>query len=887
MYNSLSRRIACASLAFVTALFCGLTVAAEEEDARLLDEGQSAVFELSAEKDGDYLLELEYETVTGKTVNPQITVSFSGEGAYFSRSVTLSRVFEDRRSGERFETDSIGNELVPRQDEVPGRQTSQLSLIGGDKAAALGSGTYRLEITVTSCSVRLYSAALVPFTSQTYAEYLEANSGKPAGNEQAIYLEAELPEQKSSAGLIASYDNSTPDISPSASDCTKLGFISAGSREGQWIDWKINVEAAGWYKLVFNYRQNSMRGLGVRRMIILDGERLFSELDEVIFPYCESFSEFTPSDGDEPYLIYLDEGEHILRLAVTEGMLYEPLQGVSEAVERMNEVYRDILAITGASPDLYRDYNLDSEIPDLIENLQFCRDTLDEAARSIENLSDGGAGSETAPFDEAIRVMNEMIEKPYRIQNQFENYKSQIDAVANQNIYLEQQPLELDTIELLPVGEGSSHVKHSFFEKLVYRVRVFLNSFADDYSGSTDTSAEEPIKVWMSVSQLQVNGSAAGREQLQVIRRLCAEDFGYPAEFSLVNTNEVITQAIISGKGPDVVLFVPEQTVINLAVRGALADFEEIPEIYSIKERFHSSALISSEWNGGLYGLPETQSWFMLFCRSDILESCSLEIPETWDDLYYALQVLRQRNMMVGIPEDQRIFEMLLMQQGGDVYNDDLTATRLTEEVSVNAFAAWTDFFVKHSTPLSYDFYNRFRTGEMPLGITDYTLYNQLMVAAPELMGLWEMVPVPGYERDGEIDRSQPCNVNSCVVVESSKHKQQAFDFAVWWTSNDIQQRFGAESEILLGTSARYNTANLKASENLNWTDREYGYLSAARSALKDVRQTPSSYYYNRNILNAFRRVVYEYESPRDVLGRYSQEIDREIERKNEQILGR
>ena len=207
--------------------------------------------------------------------------------------------------------------------------------------------------------------------------------------------------------------------------------------------------------------------------------------------------------------------------------------------------------------------------------------------------------------------------------------------------------------------------------------------------------------------------------------------------------------------------------------------------------------------------------------------------------------------------------------------------------MSVGAFTDWTDFFVKHSTPLTYDFYNRFRTGEMPLGITDYTLYNQLKVAAPELLGLWEMTPVPGYESNGEINRCQPCTVNNCVVVQRSSLKDEAFRFADWWTSDEVQRRFGSDSEISLGISARYNTANVNAAAGLNWTDKEIKNLETARSFLWDVKQTPASYYYNRNILNAFRRVVYNYESPRDVIERYSQEIDREIERKNKQILGR
>ena len=42
------------------------------------------------------------------------------------------------------------------------------------------------------------------------------------------------------------------------------------------------------------------------------------------------------------------------------------------------------------------------------------------------------------------------------------------------------------------------------------------------------------------------------------------------------------------------------------------------------------------------------------------------------------------------------------------------------------------------------DFPNRFRTGEMPIGIVDYTTYNMLTVMAPEIKGLWDFTMVPG-----------------------------------------------------------------------------------------------------------------------------------------------
>ena len=748
----------------------------------------------------------------------------------------------------------------------------------------LEAGRYTLTLTMTAKSIELYGARLVPAVGRSYAAYTEEQADKPAGETVPIYLEAELPSRKSSAGLTATFDNSSPDISPSAADRTLLGLISAGSREGQWLEWEFEAAQPGFYKLTIGYRQNSMRGLGVRRGVTLDGKPLFDELDELVFPYTESFAALTPG-GESPYQIYLDKGKHTLRLTATRGQLVEPLAALDQAIDRMNKAYRDILVITGTTPDPYRDYYLEKEIPTLLDDLAWCRDTLRAGARCIEALTGGRRGSETSPIDEAVRTLDGLLEKPYLIAQRLSLYKAQIDAVANQSAYLSSQPLELDTLELLPVEEASHRRTHSLLERIGYRAAVFFQSFLKDYSSSTAVQASgPPLKVWISVSELLTTGSAAGREQMQVLQRLCAEEFPYPVELALVNTNDVITQAIVSGKGPDVALFVPEQTVINLAVRGALADFQTMDGIETVKERFHPSALVAAGWNGGLYALPETQTWFMLFCRTDILSELGLDIPDTWDELYHVLQVLRQRNMLVGVPEDQRVYEMLLLQRGGRVFNTDLTATDMESDVSVGAFAAWTDFFVKHSTPVAYDFYNRFRTGEMPIGIVNYTLYTQLQVAAPEIRGLWEMAPVPGVEVNGELNRAQSCVVNGCVVVQSSALRDKAFAFADWWTSDETQGRFGLDSEILLGASARYNTANVAAAAELGWTDREQATLSAARQALWDIEQTPASYYYNRNILNAFRRVVYNYETPRDVIGRYAREIDRELVRKRKQL---
>ena len=70
-------------------------------------------------------------------------------------------------------------------------------------------------------------------------------------------------------------------------------------------------------------------------------------------------------------------------------------------------------------------------------------------------------------------------------------------------------------------------------------------------------------------------------------------------------------------------------------------------------------------------------------------------------------------------------------------------------------FKLWTNLYTQYGVDVHYDFFNRFRTGEMPIGIEDYTMYNMLVVAAPQIKGLWKMYLLPGtVKEDGTIDKT-------------------------------------------------------------------------------------------------------------------------------------
>ena len=389
------------------------------------------------------------------------------------------------------------------------------------------------------------------------------------------------------------------------------------------------------------------------------------------------------------------------------------------------------------------------------------------------------------------------------------------------------------------------------------------------------------------MGDILVSGSASGRDQMQIIRQLSDDSFttehNISVEFSLVSAGDTLSQAILAGKGPDVALFVGEQTVVNLGIRGVLADMTEMPDYDALAAQVYDSALVPFTFGGGVYAMPVTQTFNMMFVRDDIFSELGLAVPNTWDDFYAVQKKLAEKKLEIGIPESQDIFEMLLMQHGGSIYNEDCTASALKSQEAVEAFAQWTDLYIKYTLPLSFSFVNRFRTGEMPIGIMSYTMYNQLCVAAPEIKDQWSMYPVPATVRaDGTLDRSQASVNTGCVIMKGSEELDAAYEFMRWWIDSKTQTEFGRQVESVLGKSARYNTANSVTFEQLNWTGRELEVLREARRDVSDTPQTMVTYYVSRCISNAFRRVVYSYEKPRDVIYRYSDDLDLEFDRKKE-----
>ena len=179
----------------------------------------------------------------------------------------------------------------------------------------------------------------------------------------------------------------------------------------------------------------------------------------------------------------------------------------------------------------------------------------------------------------------------------------------------------------------------------------------------------------------------------------------------------------------------------------------------------------------------------------------------------------------------------------------------------------------------------------MPLGIAAYSTYNTLMVSAPEIRGLWDFTVIPGTERvaaDGStyIDRSDFITASATMMCTTAdpQLKQNSWEFMKWWAQPETQIRFGREIEALLGSSARYATANRDAFSNLSWSMDDIAVLNAQWDETRGIREVPGGYFTGRHISNAIRKVINEKVDSRETIIDYSIMIDEEIVKKRKEL---
>lgn len=750
---------------------------------------------------------------------------------------------------------------------------------------------------------------LIPVSGKIKLEYIEfgveetvdfykapASNGKMYGG-KPIIIEGEKPYLKNSYWLSAKNDNMSAGITPRSSVKSLVNYIGGSNwkNAGEAIIWETPELEEGYYKLGFSFRQNTVIGGKVYRKLTIDGKVPFAEGNAIGFGYDDNWqSSFAENDG-EPFYIYLTAGKHKIGLTAVPGQMSEVYEKIQSALSEIGSLYIDITMIVGETVDTYRDYDLFSQIPDMEEQLNTIHAALKDADEDLVRITGQKSGSNSSVIKNMMRVTEQMLDNRFTAHRYKSEYYNRYTSLAAVLYDLRNMPLDIDKLVLAAPDEKNAFEKTGLLGNLRFSVEKFIYSFITDYNNISSADGDtQGITIWVNW----------GRDQAQVLNSLTQTSFtketGIPVNIKLVNAS--VIQAVLSGKGPDCILQHSRTEPVNLAMRGVLYDLTQFDDLNEVLKRFQSGADTPYRYKNGLYALPDTQTFFLMFYRKDILEQLGISVPETWEQFKETAKLLARSNLKVWIPNNIatsleqtsggvgtiNIFPSLLLQQGLNIYSENGRATNLTDNEVMLTFGEWTDMYRKLKIPTTMDFYNRFRTGTCPIGINSYVLYTTLKAAAPEIEGLWGVAPIPGtVNESGEVSHISAGGGTACAILKSTKSPENSWEFLKWWTSASTQLAFSNEVEAVLGPTGRVAVSNVETFGNMEWDSDMLGSVLSAWSQVKEVPEYPGSYYLSRSVYQSFWNVVENNMNPKDMLIRYGKQADAEMERKWRQYENR
>ena len=846
------------------------------------------IFEV--QEDAYYNLKLVYSSVaTGVDYNFGLLID--GKSPFDeASSLSFPRIWENVE--EKFKTDSVGNQLSPEQKEIDGYAEmlakSSTGITVDPYAFYLTAGTHSLTLENTEQPVAVASVILAaPEKILSYEEVSKNYDKNATLNAETIVIEGESATLKTSSKLIPKSDNSDAGMSPLDVMYTKLNYIGGTSWQeaGQTLEWKFKVEKTGYYSLGLRYRQSDVINAESWRWLKIDGKTPFEEAKGIRFPYCASWDFFEFKNEDELYYFYLTEGEHTLSMEVTMGVMADYYYRLSEIVEILGNKYIEIVKITGATPDLNLDYELFNQIPDLNEQFKYCYEKLDGLASDLKGFTGKRSSQYIAAMNNMSRVLKVMVENPYLAHQYVSDYYTNYSSLSSWLNDMKNMPLYVDTIQFAPMGGKFVNKNPNFFKSVWFTIEKLFVSFIDDYvieSKRTEGDGK-PLTLWVNWGRDQATALDT------LIRDSFTEEYGIPVNVRI--TNASLVNGLLAGNFPDMSLHLIRTEPVNLGIRGALVDLNEMPDIEEVLTRFQEGAEVPYSYNGKLYALPDTQNFQMMFYRTDILENLGLEVPTTWDEFLYTAAIIQRNNMNVYIPYTQitaattvsagigalNLFPTLMSQNGLSIYNDKLNATALNSVEANAVFDFWTDLYTDYDFQKEADFYNRFRAGTMPLGIAPYSTYITLYSAAPEIKGRWAIACVPGTEGGNNTVAGAG---TGCAIIKKSPNRENAWKFLKWWTSADTQIRYSNNVESLIGMLGRQQTANVEALNGLAWDKKDLAVINEQWSRVNEVPEIPGSYYFVRALDQAYWSVINDGTNAKDTLSKWSKVADAEIERK-------
>ena len=870
----------------------------EGKNAIKLGVGDSYKFSVNVEQEGLYALGFTYFTNSTSIVDTEASMEVNGIVEYYE---LLQLIFpQEWESSTEFKKDRYGNEILPSASRLSKWYENAFladgsSLHDSPLYIYLDEGENTIELTIKSGEVAISDIYLQSINKYlTYNEYLANYNGAPYYDGDTITIGAEEVYTKSSLDIrVYSLQDSTATRYNTSHKLLNAVYNASWDNGNQAISYKLNAPKAGLYSISIKYLQDSFLNMPVNRTIMINGEVPYEDLYAYPFYYSKKWQNETLHNKDGKLYVYLNEGENILTLKVNIDIYRYAIEEIDRIMDEMNDLSLEIKSLTNGQTDTYRNWNISKYIPDLEDKLNNWCDQINNLRDYLKQFSSNGKESSTfSSLKVAITKLQNLAKDPDQIGNKitlFTDGSSSVSQVlGNLLLTLNNNPMGLERIYLSKADVKLPRAKENFFVSLIEGVKRFFISFFNKEYSVKDVSDDE-VEVWVNRS----------RQYVEVMQQM-VDEAGLKVKFSIMPDQNKLILANSSGDLPDVAIGISNWIPYDLALRGITVDLRGFNGYAELVANFAKGAMIPYAYEDGMYGIPETQDFWVTFYRSDIYSSLNLDVPSTWDDLIGQLPILQRLGYNFYSPLSSYrglkpyVASLPILYQyassgkyegtyTGSLYTSDGMNTTLSDEAYVAALKFTTNLFTIYDVPEeTLSFYNSFRYGTLPIGIANSGTYTSLLIAAPEINGNWSIAPHIGYEDiNGNVNRYSTAGSQGITMFEASDKKQESWEFIKWWMSTPTQESFIQKMYSMYGLEYLWYSANLNAFATLPIEEsHKQVMLTQLRDFSMEASRVPAAYMIERSISDAYSKVVFNGTNVRIALDDAVIESNREIERK-------
>lgn len=845
-----------------------------------------------------YQIYLDYYVLPESRLTPNIDIRINGNTQY--NEMFKIDLDVDWKPDEELKYDRYGDQIVTSSYLVEKWRTDY-GLLDPNRFYfeplffKLERGDNEISITMNEGHMLLGDVVLKVETEHvpTYAEYRAKFSQSKQSLKQMIKLQGETMDLKSSRSITAKYMRN-PSVTPYKYKNRIFNVLdgSSFSNPGDNVTYSFAVPETGFYNIAIKYYLNLNNGIPSNRRILIDGKVPFKELNNYTFKYQTKWKNEVLSDASgKPFEFYLEKGTHTITIEVDVTKVKKVYHDLLDILERIDYLAIQINNLTGGVDDSsHRNWHITTYIPNLVSDLEAISEDIAEASRDIR----ASLGEDRLTILTELRIakkyIDDFIEDPEDIPEEMSKFNEgvgsaygRINAILSPLIY---SPLNIDCLYIYnDVKLPKPNV--NIFVRIIESIKAFFYSFFDPKYNEKQVVDDDTIEIWVNKSRLYV----------EVMQQKIDEEFtpktGIKVLLSIMPDENKLILANAAGTTPDGAIGVSHGRPFELAIRGVIADLRQFTCFYDLAAEFNPNTFVPYIYDEGVYAIPETQSVRLLYYRIDILEQLGLTPPDTLQEVVSMLPVLQKFDMNFFHPLGSDIsykgFDVttpFIYQFGGDLYNSETMTTIINRGGAFEAFEFMTDLYTVYNLPVNTsNFFQHFRNGKLPVGVADQNMYIQLKYAAPELAGQWGVLPIPGVMNDkGEVERWDPTYGSSSIIFNDSKKKEKTWELIKWWSSADVQADFSYMIQSVLGDRFLYMTANIEGFKESAWPSDSKDDILEQWKWIRATGRVPGDYLLERELSNAYNRVIFENVNARIAVDEAIPIINRELRRKLEEF---